>query len=299
MRHSFFGLVGLALATPGCLDCDSSERDVKLSDDDYATLFATRKNPLPYEVCEEHCGEFPPGQGEVDCALDTEKRVLACSFYEECDSGRRPHRLLPRRTRMPRSVAGWFAEVAHLEAASVVAFGDLALELAAHGMPQRLVRAAVASARDEARHARVMGALAREHGALPERVRVAPLELRSLEAIALHNAAEGCVGETLAARLLDEQARRAREPRLGGVFARIGREEARHGALSRALDRALAPRLPAIARRRVAEAKERALAERARMHEREPEAAVRDTLGMPSAERAQTLCGALRREVLG
>jgi hypothetical protein len=53
------------------------------------------------------------------------------------------------------------AEAAWLEAASVDAFRVLRLELRAHSAPRRLLRAASRAARDERRHARAAGALAR------------------------------------------------------------------------------------------------------------------------------------------
>src|SRR5262245_44328737 len=71
--------------------------------------------------------------------------------------GRRPAGLAERRSAsLASGTAGaYFAELARLEAASVVAFRRLGDELRAWGAPARLTRAATRARRDEVRHARV------------------------------------------------------------------------------------------------------------------------------------------------
>jgi hypothetical protein len=59
--------------------------------------------------------------------------------------------------------------------------------------PKKLVRAAAHAAGDEVRHARATVALARRFGARPTAVNVERSALRSIEAMALENAVEGCV----------------------------------------------------------------------------------------------------------
>lgn len=64
--------------------------------------------------------------------------------------GRTPAGLAPaRHAPAPSPLGGWFAAAAHLEAASVHAFEQLHDELAAHGAPARLRRAARRARRDE------------------------------------------------------------------------------------------------------------------------------------------------------
>ena len=74
-------------------------------------------------------------------------------------AGRRPPGLVAAAARAAGGAVGrYFAALARLEAASVVAFEVLARELRAHGAPRRLP-AAAARARDEVAHAAAMGAL--------------------------------------------------------------------------------------------------------------------------------------------
>jgi hypothetical protein len=129
-----------------------------------------------------------------------------------------------------------------MEAASVHAFEDLARELEAFGAPRSLSRRALIAARDEARHARVVGRLA---GGTPT-VRQRKLPPRGLVAFAVENARAGCVLETFAAL----EARHAATIATDAAFRRrmgpIARDEARHAELAYAVDAwartALSPR---------------------------------------------------------
>jgi hypothetical protein len=161
-----------------------------------------------------------------------------------------------------RDQAGaWLADVARLEAASVVSFRRLARELGEMGAPRALVKAAERSARDEVRHARVTARLARRRGAAPSRVRVARVGAgRSLEAFATENAVEGCVREAFGAFVALHQASRARDPRVASAMKRIAADETRHAALAWSIAAWLAPRLDDSARARVDDARRRALA---------------------------------------
>src|SRR5207244_7659366 len=121
-----------------------------------------------------------------------------------------------------------FAEMARLEAASVVAFRTLARELAFHRAPKRLVRAAERAARDEIRHARAMTALARRHGVNVVIDDIPSPPIRDLESIARENAVEGCVHETWGALLAHHQAMTGADPLVRTVMARIARGEKQH-----------------------------------------------------------------------
>ena len=123
------------------------------------------------------------------------------------------------------------AAAAHLEAASVVAFAQLARQLRAWGAPTELIAGCEAAREDEIAHARLVGRLARREGASVPRVeRVACAEDRLQ--VALQNVAEGCVGETWAALLAFLKAERAHDPELRAAYARIAEDEARHAQLS-------------------------------------------------------------------
>jgi hypothetical protein len=173
--------------------------------------------------------------------------------------GRRPAGLVRRGGRGATRVGAYFANIAQLEAASVWAFEALGRELAHHGAPRRLTERARAAQRDEVRHARVMRRVAARYGGRWQEPRVEPRPVRSLEELAIDNAAEGCVRETYGALVGMWQARFARDPRVRRAMTRIARDETRHAKLSWAIDAWVRPRLSPAARRRVEEARRGAL----------------------------------------
>lgn len=199
---------------------------------------------LDHRTCVELCG------GEVeDCHVAQSKhaavkgdRVAVCHYAgsERCwadglgrmPSGRRPAGLVEGPTE--RLLA-----LAHLEAASVVAFERLAVDLARLGAPASLVARTRRAAGDERRHARAVARLA---GQPVPAVAVAPESAPSLFEIALENAVEGCVNETFGALLAWHQAHHAPPP-ARQVFARIAPDETTHGALAWAIHRWVWPQL--------------------------------------------------------
>lgn len=143
--------------------------------------------------------------------------------------GRRPHGHRSP-TASIATKGDWFAQVAHLERASVIAFHQLAAALTEHAAPPTLVTRCLAAAADELVHTRMIESLAHREGArIPPVVTDAPRT--SLFAIALHNATEGCVNEAFAAILAGHQARVA-PSNLRSTFARIATDECGHGQLS-------------------------------------------------------------------
>ncbi|MBZ4336145.1 hypothetical protein [Corallococcus sp. AS-1-12] len=192
-----------------------------------------------------------------------------------------------------------FARMAHLEAASVPAFERLAQELAEHGAPERLVRAAKRSAKDEVRHAEAMESLARRHGAPMPELKVAPFQARSLEALAIENAVEGCVRETYGALLAGWQARSAEDARVRESLGAIAPDELRHAELSWAIHAWALERLSPEARERVDSARREA------WRELEQDAAsshvpdeVARNAGLPSADVARRLVRELASELM-
>jgi hypothetical protein len=202
----------------------------------------------------------------VDIGADETTATATYEVYNpdanDCPvDGRRPAGLAPPAFRggsggSAGAAGAWLAYAAWLEAASVHAFAMLARELAGHGAPARLVRAAVAAARDEIRHTELMTRLALRYGARPPAPVVAPLAARPLVELAVENAAEGCVRETWGAVVALWQSRTALDPVVRATFAEIARDEARHAALAWTIDRWLAPQLDADGRARVAAARE-------------------------------------------
>lgn len=149
-----------------------------------------------------------------------------------CCYGRRTEGLAMPAFASGNDAGAFLAWTASLEAASVVAFERLAGELAAHGAPAPLVAAARASARDEVRHAAVVGALARSRGASEVTARVDAPVARTLDAVARENVVEGCVYETWAAMVAWWQADHAGAPDVAAAQRRIARDETRHAALA-------------------------------------------------------------------
>jgi hypothetical protein len=222
--------------------------------------------------------------------------AITCTQPGACGAGRRPEGLAtPTFANSGDTPAGWLARAAFLEAASVDAFRLLRRDLRALGAPRRLQRAASRAARDERRHARQMRSFARRHGASVPAPAVHTDERPSLEALAVHNAAEGCVRETFGALLAQWQAGAAGDRALGAALSRIARDEARHAALAWAIDAWARRRLTRAARARVDGAREEAA--RALVAEASlacPEALI-TTLGLPEGPRAEQLAAGLAR----
>ncbi|MBA3498999.1 MAG: ferritin-like domain-containing protein [Myxococcota bacterium] len=130
-------------------------------------------------------------------------------------------------------VIAWLARAAHLEAASVVAFAHLAADLARLGAPRALILGALAAAQDEVRHAAMLRALVDFEVPV---ARIAPYQPASLRELAMQNAVEGCVRETIGAAVNLWQAEQATNPVFRAVFARIAEDELRHAELSWRLD---------------------------------------------------------------
>ncbi|MDF2695447.1 MAG: putative lipoprotein, partial [Labilithrix sp.] len=174
--------------------------------------------------------------------------------------GRVPEGLEPRApTSAPSSLAAYFSAAAHLEAASVYAFRAFARELSAYDAPLELVSAATRAERDEVRHARAVGRLARRYGGRYVKPRVRAATVRPFEAFAQDNAVEGCVRETFGALVATWQAAHARDPEVARVLDVIANDETEHAALSWAVLRWSFARLGGEARARIADVCARAI----------------------------------------
>jgi hypothetical protein len=202
---------------------------------------------------------------------------------------------------VPASCEGlgaYFAEMAHLEAAAVLAFERLADELEALGAPRDLIDRARMSADDETRHANDIGALARRFGGT---ARATPhgdaLPLRGALEMALENAQEGCVRETYGALVATHQALAAEDAQIRETLGRIAMDETRHAALSWDLAAWFDTQLEAEERKRVSEARRSAL----RCFERSLDTKLDDTdkrrIGMPDETRARALFEGMTRHL--
>jgi hypothetical protein len=193
---------------------------------------------LPSDLCDRLCrplgAVFNGGCRRASPRADGAEQI-ACTT---CAIGRRTEGLgSVEGARECGPLGDFFARVATLEWASVTAFERLAGELEAIGAPGELVAGARASAEDERRHTRSMGALAERFGAPVRAPSFAPARRRSLEAIALENAAEGCVRETFGALVATWQARAAGDAAVAAALREVAADETRHAEFSWALQR--------------------------------------------------------------
>lgn len=305
LRRTLYGLLLTAPALPltGCGPSDDftcylrndsyiNSKEIPLGDDE----------PLPEkpscDPCPYHARLLSCQATEVHHQPGVPRSfVLRCqSEYCDPNDGRRPEGLQqPGRPESDSVLGAFTAHVAWLEAASVPAFLRLADELSAHGAPEHLVKAARRSAGDEVRHTRIMQALAQRHGARMPEVNVAPFTPRSLEAMLVENAVEGCVRETFGALSAGWQARTAGEAQWRRAMRSIARDELRHSELAWAVDDWARERLTPAERERVLQARRETLhsLEREVGQKVPPEELVRQA-GLPSREQALALLQGLR-----
>ena len=254
---------------------------------------AMKDAQLPMAVCNEICGSAASILG---CSVNAvTSATLSVLCQPGCAVGRRPAGLGELGACDARAAGSYFSEIAHLEAASVTAFRILRDELRAQGAPKKLVRAAGRAARDEIRHTRATGALARRYGATPRVPQIAPAKARSLEAMALENAIEGCVRETYGALLATRQAKLATDPVVRAAMMRIARDETRHASLSWSVGRWLEARLAPSAKRNIERAKRAAADELLSSLANENEVSFAALAGLPSPAQATQLASEMQR----
>jgi hypothetical protein len=192
-------------------------------------------------------------EAAVDAGLDADaapdappcirRPFLVEGELRACGLRRRSDWLLPLSgvaTRVDPATAAALArawlEDARQEHASVAAFARFTMHLLALGAPPDLVTRSQRASMDEVQHARACFALARRYGG--EAMGPGALSLdgamgaMSLEALAVLTVHEGCVGETLGALLVDEQAQRSRDAEVRRLLTRIARDELRHAELA-------------------------------------------------------------------
>ena len=275
--------VALSLAAGFALACDDvAEGGVRAAGDGFE-LIGTRYTSLCSPVEQERVQLGVSAEGEVTVLANEviHRNLLVCI-------GRRPAGL--RAGSAPRAEVGeWLAAVTTLEAAAVVAFGELADALEAHGAPDALVARVTEARHDEVEHTRTMARLARAHGARVAAPEVVPSPGGDLEALATANAVEGCVRETLGALIGLWQARHAEDGAIRAAMATIAADEARHATLSWDLAAWFDTQLPVDARARVHAARGAALADLRDGGHADAPAALCRSAGLPSAAEQRRL----------
>ena len=283
------------------IDTDLTAADIESLMADYGVSEASELG------CEQVCESMTMlyGGDITECALsidepedtgDVLSGAIACTMEIYYPCGRRPQGLLTESGDCEVDLGGFLAHCAHMEAASVLAFSDLARQLADLGAPAALIERCRTAACEEADHARVMRRLAEQHGGTVAEPRQEPAA-DDLEAIARLNATEGCVWETWAALVCGWQARHAHDPALRAALGRIAEDEAGHAQLAWDLHVWLLARLSPAARDRVEAARTDALADlpaQALRHAR----FIPAPLGMPAPDRCAAMASQLRDGLL-
>jgi rubrerythrin len=234
-----------------------------------------------------------PTSVDSELTLTCTRHETRGTEHEGCAvAGRRPQGLVPAR-RHGQEVADYLARCAHLEAASVLAFEELAKDLTRLQAPAQLVAACLRAARQEVAHARTVRELARARGAEPAAVQLRERALPSLLELALHNAVEGVVRESYGALQAIVSGRAARAADIRLAMTDIASDEAEHAALALQIAAWLHTRLSAAELLQVSRARDAAIAELRQELDHEPSAALRAELGMPSRTQALRLVDAL------
>ena len=229
--------------------------------------------------CDPYCGNG------FDLCKMVSIGEASCSTVKDC-TGRRPEGFPA--SGYANDLRGYFNAVAVLEAASVPAFERLARELEAHGGPRELVRAARSAKRDEIRHAKIVGGLAKKLGGETSHVAFDVGGVRDLEAVAIENAVEGCVRETMGALIAAWQAEHATDDCVREAMRKISRDEARHAELAFEVARWIDEKLDADQRARVEVAQNEAIAELFESWS-EPSLDLRKHAGLPMRREARAL----------
>jgi hypothetical protein len=191
-----------------------------------------------------------------------------------------------------RERGAYFASMAELEAAAVIAFRALYKELVSLGAPAALLARTRDAIHDEIRHTRATRALARRDGAEPAKPVVAKASTsRSVLDIALENAREGCVRETYAALVAWHQATHAEDRRVRAAMHRIADEETSHAALSWDIAEWLDGLLTESERADVRAMRAAALIELEQEIRSPLDAALTRTVGLPTPEVAAWMLG--------
>lgn len=186
-----------------------------------------RRDPI---LSENAGGSETPMGDDTDAATLAVECETSGAIYV-CEGRRHLSWRRPRSRARVSSVGRWLSEAAANEAASVRSFGSLARELSGRCSP-RLVALLRRAAKQEVGHARLLTSLAVEYGCRRPRTGFVSTGYRSLLEIAVENAKEGCVSETLSGLIAAHQSQQATDPAVRRAFTVIASEEAEHAQLA-------------------------------------------------------------------
>ncbi len=232
-----------------------------------------------------------PGSTYAACAVTCGELNSVTIEYLVGVCGRRSGACV-NRNRLLRSaptLGDHLAAAAELEAESVPAFGRLGRDLAAHGAPADLVRAARVAMGEEARHWRRTRELAHRRGGRAIKPTIVATAPASLEELAIDNVIEGCVRETYGAMVAAHQATQARDPDVRRLMGDIAADERGHAALSWKIDEWAVARLGPAFRARRTEAVMRAVSQLLAASFQATDAEVAADAGLPDQEKSHAL----------
>ncbi len=253
--------------------------------------------PLISDAGAPACPMIPDGGTTV--ALMCEQTHYEGTQTNGCPvEGRRPAGLLVAERAAAASVVGtYFAECAHLEAASVIAFRAMRAELVAHGAPERLVLAAERAEREEIRHTELARGLAERFGGVFAEAHAESAGVRTIAEIAIENVVEGVVRETYGAVVALWRAEHAGDDDVRAAMREIAEDECRHAALSWEVATWARAQLDDAERAVIDAAMRAAIRELAHDVAGEPSRALREIAGVPSASEAARMVAELERAV--
>ena len=261
------------------IDCDGTPQAI-VSPGGFLVKTGTNSNCFPSPI-NKHAVTVPGDVTQIESVMPTSKFISCVAL------GRKPAGLAEAAIDEHAShVAAFFAECAHLEAASVVSFERLAAELRDLLAPEELAQKALASRDDEVKHTRMTTKMAERLGATVRPPTIADALDRTPFEIALENAVEGCVKETYAALLAHYQAQHAKDRSLAAMMEVIAEDETRHAALAWEVAEWLEPRLTDEERAEVQHARATAIEELRASLSIEPPAELVESVGMPPAQHA-------------
>ena len=275
--------------------------DSRVADSQYRT---TNDGGYDLKLVQGECGQQLYA---VDVHVDpagtlTETGRQALGMTQPCAvAGRRPGGVAVRGPACASATpaGAYFASMASLEAAAVVAFRRIHRDLRAHGAPDALLDRVRVATRDEIRHTRTTRAIARRYGAEPTAPTTTPAGASpSLLEMAIENAREGCVRETFGALVAELQATRAADPQVRAAMRVIAAEETAHAALSWDIGEWLEAQLSPEERALVAKTREDALAELEAELRTALAPSVRAAAGLPDEHEAEILLRAIAPTLL-
>jgi len=306
----FATLAAAGCNVPGCPDAKDFSIDEELSESEVKGYLEESSQSDPAMLdCKTVCESFYMANvgntlDITDCELaidgeftDMPEAILGSLHCEGngsdfCIGGRRP---LGHVERPPADLGlpAFLAHGARLEAASVLAFSQLADRLLAWNAPSALVERCRVAAEEEAVHAELLGALARGAGATVEPAVCGELPV-DLACAALDNAVEGCVNEAWAALACAVMARRAETAELRAVYARLAADEIGHAQLAWDLHTWFLGQVSVEQGRAIVEAQRAAIAGLPAVAAAQRQAAPR-ALGLPGARVAASFGAGLAR----